>query len=78
MKKEEMRCPNCIFFNETADDDYCHASAASIVDNDDDHIISFPIILNPKSMWCGQGEWEGPAKDNPETNVLYRWGEWDK
>ena len=77
MQKEYMRCQNCIFLNKTPTDDHCAVIANSVVDNVDDHIIHFPIVLYPKRMWCGQGEWEGTAKDNPEVKILYRWGEWD-
>jgi hypothetical protein len=77
MNKEDMCCHNCIFINRTSGVNYCAVSANSIVDDDNDHVIDFPIILYSRRMWCGQGEWEGPAKDNPDIKVLYRWGEWD-
>jgi hypothetical protein len=78
MTKSEMTCRNCIFFERSDDDDfdYCHLNAETIVDDDDDHIVNFPIVLNPRGMWCGQGEWEGVSKHDPTHKVLYRWGEW--
>jgi hypothetical protein len=77
MKRDDMRCRNCIFIEKGSHDDTCRVKANSIVDNDD-HVIDFPIILNARHSWCGQGEWEGPAPDNANITVFYRWGEWDK
>ena len=76
MKRSRMICLNCIFCENGENDYYCHLNAEAIVDDDDDHIIDFPVIHNPSAMWCGQGEWRGSCKDDPSQKVLYRWGEW--
>ncbi|MGC8604836.1 MAG: hypothetical protein ACP5VS_14295 [Desulfomonilaceae bacterium] len=77
MKREDMICENCIFMNSNTYTDFCHLKPIIIKESEDSAYIDFPIIY-VADLWCGQGEWEGPAKDDPETNVLYRWGEWDK
>jgi len=76
MQKEYMRCQNCIFLNREDTDIYCHLKPHIITESEERVLIDFPVIY-ASELWCGQGEWEGAAKDNPEVKILYRWGEWD-
>jgi hypothetical protein len=80
MKNEEMRCKNCIFIEKYHDENsykgYCHLEPRVMKDLERFTCdIKFPTVSTMD--WCGQGEWEGPDKDNPDIKVLYRWGEWD-
>jgi hypothetical protein len=75
MKKEDMRCENCIFIKKYPNFKYCHLKPHFREESGERTSIEFPLISS--FDWCGQGEWEGPDKNNPDITVLYRWGEWD-
>lgn len=79
MKKEDMRCQNCIFFFKGPFDNTCRVNSQSILDDtpNDFHYVDFPSILHPTHYWCGQGEWFSESRNYPGVKMLFHWGEWD-
>lgn len=86
MKKEEMICKKCLYFEPTMEkiDGYCHKHITIDVEKLDKIVTATNhYVVAPRTWddsWCGDGLWVEKQPPDHQGYVWYNWlhwGEWE-